>query len=89
MNIATDITLNYSKKDLEQLLREQADRDGYEVVSIKFDYGTRTEGYGMAEHDTAYFGGVKVKVKPKTQVSKDQNDKTIISDQRGIVGAQG
>lgn len=65
----TNFNEELSIKDIENVLKNVFEKDGYEVLSVSCNYGldSRSEGYGMGEHMEyyPYFRGVEVRIKDK------------------------
>lgn len=57
MNIEKKITITLSEKDVKEIVSAYLKKEGYDVPvqNVALVIGTRWEGYGMDEHQVAYF----------------------------------
>ena len=67
MNIKKNITINLSEDEVKQVIADYLIREGYDVTAkdVSLSVGTRSEGYGMAEHDVTYFKGCYINCQEK------------------------
>ena len=54
------ITVTLSPNEIEKAIKDYLEKEGFEVHGIDFKIATRTEGYGMGEHDIHEFNGAAV-----------------------------
>lgn len=67
MDIKKNIAINLSEDDVKQIIVDYLKGVGYDVTTndVSLSIGSRTEGYGMAEHEVNYFNGAYVNCKEK------------------------
>lgn len=66
MNIVKKMTIELSKDDVKQIIKEYLEKDGYTVVGdISIDVGEECVGYGMQEHNQVVFKGASALVQEK------------------------
>lgn len=67
MEIKKNITIEFSEKDVREIIAAYLQGEGYNVIEsdVRLDVGTRLEGYGMGEHPVTYFKGAYVKCKER------------------------
>lgn len=67
MDIKKNIAINLSEDDVKQIIVDYLKGVGYDVTTndVSLSIGSRTEGYGMAEHEVNYFKGAYVNCKEK------------------------
>lgn len=66
MNIVKKMTIELSKDDVKQIIKEYLEKDGYTVVGdINIDVSEQCVGYGMQEHDEVVFKGASALVREK------------------------
>ena len=66
MEIKTNIKIEISEDDVKQIIAEYINKKtGYKVTNkdVSLLIGSRSEGYGMAEHEVNYFKGACVTYK--------------------------
>ena len=65
MNIVKNVVINLSADDVRQIIAEHLQKEGYNVIAkdVKFSVGTRLDGYGVTEHEVAYFDGCYINSK--------------------------
>lgn len=67
----TNFKVVLSIQDIENVIKNIFEKEGYEVSNVSCDYGldSKSEGYGYYEHvvNYPYFRGVEVGIKNKTK----------------------
>ena len=67
MEIKKNITIELSESDVQQIIADYLNKDGYDVTptDVSLSVGQRLEEYGLMEHSVEYFKGAFVKCKEK------------------------
>lgn len=67
MEIKKNITIELSESDVQQIIADYLNKDGYNVTptDVSLSVGQRLKGYGPTEHSVEYFKGAFVKCKEK------------------------
>lgn len=67
MEIKKNITIELSENDVKEIIADYLQREGYKVTvdDVSLLVGSRTEGYGLAEHPVKYFECAYVKCQEK------------------------
>lgn len=68
MNINMEVTANLTPAEVNEIIKDYLEKQGYTVSSIKPLVTTRTVGQQMNEYEETVFTGIeaKIKVKPIT-----------------------
>ena len=75
MKIEMDITATLTAEDINKIITEHLEREGYEVLEITPKIDTRSVGHQMNEYQETVFGGVTAKIVKKRTKSYDQRDR--------------
>ena len=69
-----EVTANLKPDEVNQIIKDYLEKQGYTVSSIKPLVTTRTVGHQMNEYEETVFTGIeaKIKVKPITHISDDK-----------------
>lgn len=65
MNIDMNVTAKLSPKDVEEIVRDYLEKQGYTVSDIKPLVTTKTVGHQMNEYEQTVFEGIEAKIKVK------------------------
>ena len=67
MEIKKNITIELSENDVKEIIASYLKNEGYVVTSdnVNLSIGLRIQGFGMGEHEEAYFKAAYVKCKEK------------------------
>lgn len=65
MNINKNITINLSEDDVNEIIADYCNKNGYKVKpdDVTLSIGSHYVGFGTGEHMEHYFAGAKVNVK--------------------------
>ena len=75
MQIDIDITAKLTPDDVNNIVKDYLERQGYEVSDVKAMVTTRTVGHQMNEHQETVFNGIEAKVKKKKEKTYSQFDR--------------
>ncbi len=80
MNINMEVTANLTPDEVNEIITDYLEKQGYTVSSIKPIVTKRTVGQQMNEYEETVFTGIEAKIKVKPVTSKDISEKPHYKD---------
>lgn len=75
MNINMNITANLTPEDVNEIVKNYLENQGYSVETIKAKIGKRTIGHQMNEYEESFFEGMEAKISKKPEKTYSQFDR--------------
>ena len=80
MDINMEVVATLKPEEVNKIIKDYLEKQGYTVSSIKPLVSTRTVGHQMNEYEETVFTGIEAKIKVKPIASQDNSEKPHYKD---------